>query len=158
MALVIKLRPRERLLVNGALIRNASDGPVTLHLLNRANVLHEKDILLPDQVTTALDHLYLSLQNILLEAEDARTQRSSSVQVAARIYAEALSTGDAETCALIDEVIRVVGEDNVFRALRLLKPHLSGGPGGQGRAEGAKGRGASRGAARDRTDRKPKAR
>lgn len=125
MALVIKLRPKERLLVNGALIRNAAETAVTLHLLNRANVLHEKDILLPDQVKTSIDHLYLALQNILLETEDVAHQRAGAVQVAARIYAEALSANDQNICNLVSDVIRIVGEDNIFRALRLLKPHLS---------------------------------
>ena len=47
MALVLKLRPQERLVVNGALIRNASEHGITLHLINRATLLHERDILLP---------------------------------------------------------------------------------------------------------------
>lgn len=124
MALVLKLKPRERLLVNGALIRNASDSVATLHLINRANILHEKDILLPEQATSALGHLYVALQDLLLEPERSETRRAAAIHMAARIYAEAVTRRESATCNLIAEVIKVVGEDNIYRALRLLKPHL----------------------------------
>lgn len=122
MALVIKLKPRERLLVNGALIRNASDSVATLHLLNRANVLHEKDILLPEQAGTPLGHLYIALQDLLLAPEQSEQRRAHAIHMAARIYADAVTKRDTDTCNLIGEVIKVVGEDNIYRALRLIKP------------------------------------
>ena len=122
MALVIKLRAKERLIVNGALIRNAGDSVTTLHLLNRASVLHEKDILLPENVTSPLEHLYIALQNILLEGDADGQRRAQAVKTAALIYAGAITNANVKICTLISDVIRLIGENDIFKALRLLKP------------------------------------
>ncbi|MCW5730757.1 MAG: hypothetical protein KIT20_08375, partial [Alphaproteobacteria bacterium] len=86
--------------------------------------LHEKDILLPEQAANALGHLYIALQDLLLEPERSETRRAGAIHMAARIYADAVTSRENATCNLIAEVIKVVGEDNIYRALRLLKPHL----------------------------------
>lgn len=121
MALVIKLRANERLIVNGALIRNAGENVATLHLLNRANVLHEKDILLPEHATSPLEQLYVTIQNILLEEDATGDKRANAIKAAALIYASAITQADVKTCTLITEVIRLIGENDIFKALRQLK-------------------------------------
>ena len=125
MALVLKLRPNERLVVNGALIRNASDHGISIHLLNRASLLHERDILLPEHAKTPLSQLYLLIQDILLDTAGEQKHRKAFVHMAAKIYAKNLSAKDNTTCGLIADLIKLVAENDVYRALRLLKPAIS---------------------------------
>lgn len=141
MALVLKLRPQERVIVNGALIRNASDHGITLHLMNRANIFHERDILLPEEAKTPLSRLYILVQALLLDATDAEDNRKQFVHMAAQIYAKGLAAKDAELCALIGDLIKLVSEDNFYRALRLLKPKIGVAPGGTRKAVAAKPKG-----------------
>jgi flagellar protein FlbT len=124
MALVLKLRPQERVVVNGALIRNASDHAISLHLLNRASLLHERDILLPEEAKTPLSQLYMLVQALLLDGAGAEGHRKQFVHLAAKIYAKALGAKDNTTCGLIADLIRLVSEDNFYKALRLLKPSI----------------------------------
>jgi flagellar protein FlbT len=121
MALVLKLRPQERL-VNGALIRNASDHSITLHLMNRATLLHERDILLPENAKTPVAQLYLLIQALLLEEASDSQNRNAFVRMAAQIYAKAMVDRDDDICALVPELIKLVAADDHYRALRLLKP------------------------------------
>jgi len=124
MALVLKLRPNERLVVNGALIRNASDHGISIHLLNRASLLHERDILLPENAKTPLSQLYLVTQDLLLDAAGEQKHRKAFVHLAAKIYAKSMSAKDDATCGLIASLIKLVAEDNFYRALRMLKPKI----------------------------------
>lgn len=124
MALVLKLRPQERVVVNGALIRNASDHAISLHLLNRASLLHERDILLPEDAKTPLSQLYLLAQALLLDGAGAEEHRKEFVHLAAKVYAKAMGTKDNATCSLIADAIKLVSEDNFYRTLRLLKPAI----------------------------------
>jgi len=127
MALVLKLRPQERLVVNGALIRNASEHGITLHLINRATLLHERDILLPEDAKTPLAQLYLHIQALLLDAGAADQNRKTFVHAAAKVYAKAMAAKDDKTCGVVADLIRLVATDDLYRAMRLLKP-LTGAP------------------------------
>ena len=127
MALVLKLRPQERLVVNGALIRNASEHGITLHLVNRATLLHERDILLPEDAKTPLAQLYLLIQTLLLDAAAADQHRKAFVHAAAKIYAKAMAAKDDKACGVVADLIRLVAADDLYRAMRLLKP-LTGAP------------------------------
>lgn len=124
MALVLKLRPNERLVVNGALIRNASEHGISIHLLNRASLLHERDILLPEDAKTPLAQLYLLIQDLLLDAAGEQKHRKTFVHMAAKIYAKGMSAKDDTMCGLIADLIKLVAEDNFYRALRQLKPAI----------------------------------
>ena len=126
MALVLKLKPGERMIVNGAVIRNPTDRGLTIHLLNKANVLQARDILLPENAKSVFGLLYLEIQAILLEPETAEVHRESFVRLAASIYAQAMRKSQQETLALITELLQLVGENQIYRALRKLRPAIDG--------------------------------
>ena len=52
MPLTMRLKPGERLIVNGAVLRNSSSKPVELDVLNRVTTLHERDLMLPGRMPT----------------------------------------------------------------------------------------------------------
>jgi flagellar protein FlbT len=61
MALKITLKPGERLIVGGAVVRNG-DGRVELIIENEVAVLRESDILRPADVRTPCERIVFSLQ------------------------------------------------------------------------------------------------
>ena len=124
MALVLKLRPKERVVVNGALIRNAGEHGITLNVMNRATLIHERDILLPEDAKSPLAQLYLRIQDLLLDANNTEAHRKAFVHAAAKLYAQAMTKKDDATRDLIGDMIRLVSEDNFYRAMRLLKPAI----------------------------------
>lgn len=77
MALNISLKPRERLVVNGAVIRNRSSRhPVTIEFLNRVNFMREREILMPEQAITPLLRVIYWLQITYIDPD----QRSVAEQ------------------------------------------------------------------------------
>jgi flagellar biosynthesis repressor protein FlbT len=61
MPLRIDLKPGEKFIVNGAVIQNGNN-PAQLLILNQSNILQQKDIILPNEVQTQEQTLYLVLQ------------------------------------------------------------------------------------------------
>jgi flagellar protein FlbT len=66
MALKLTLTPGEKLVVNGAVLRNG-ERRTTLVVQNRAAILREKDILLPEQATTPMRRVYFAIMMLYLE-------------------------------------------------------------------------------------------
>lgn len=71
MALVIDLKPNERLIIGEALITN--DGPRTrLRIEGEAPILREKDIVAPGDADSPCKRLYVLVQAMYLDREPAR--------------------------------------------------------------------------------------
>ena len=67
MGLKLKLKPNERVFLNGALIRNAGTGTV-IELMNEVPMLREKDILLQQDARSPCQKLYLIAQTLYFDA------------------------------------------------------------------------------------------
>lgn len=73
----ISLKPRERLVVNGAVIRNRSGRhPLTIEFLNRVNFMREREIVMPEQANTPLLRIIYWLQIAYIDPE----QRTAAEQ------------------------------------------------------------------------------
>ncbi|MBS1167721.1 MAG: flbT [Proteobacteria bacterium] len=70
----IGLRARERLYINGAVIR--ADRKVSIELLNDVSFLLEAHVMQPEETTTPLRQLYFAVQMIMIDGTDSRTARS----------------------------------------------------------------------------------
>jgi len=68
MALRLTLRPHERVIVGGAVIRNG-DSRSELLIENEVPVLREPDILSPNAVRTPCERIYLALQLMYVDHE-----------------------------------------------------------------------------------------
>ncbi len=115
MALKLKLRPNERVFLNGALIRNGG-GVSELEVLNRVPLLREKDILLEADADTPCKRLYLLLQTLYFEPPNALEYYRHFSKLSMEVLRAAPSMGsDLETVHLLVE------EGALYRALREMK-------------------------------------
>jgi flagellar protein FlbT len=120
----MRLKPGERLILNGAVIRNASPRAVALEVLNIVTTLHERDLILPEQADTPLKTLYLHIQMMHLEPENHHLYYDPFVKLSALLYTEYLRAGDDAGCALVSELITLVGERNFPTALRRMQKEI----------------------------------
>jgi flagellar protein FlbT len=121
MPLSLRLKPGERLIVNGAVLRNGSPRAIELELLNHVTTLHERDLMLPENADTPLKQLYFEVQMMHLEPEAAETHRRAAIDFAARIYAEDMQSGGSPLSEIISDVIALIGERSYPAALRRLQ-------------------------------------
>lgn len=70
----ISLRRRERLFINGAVIR--VDRKVNIELMNDVTFLLEHHVMQPEQATTPLKQLYFAIQTILMTPQDCAAARN----------------------------------------------------------------------------------
>lgn len=70
----IGLRARERLYINGAVIR--VDRKVSIELLNDVSFLLEAHVMQPEETTTPLRQLYFAVQMIMIDGADSPGARS----------------------------------------------------------------------------------
>jgi flagellar biosynthesis repressor protein FlbT len=124
MPLTIRLKPGERLILNGAVVRNGSSHSVALDVLNKVTTLHERDLILPEQADTPIKVLYLLVQMMHLEAENEKIHYDKFIRLSAEIYAETMKTGDVATGNLVSDLISLVGERSLPAALRRLQKEI----------------------------------
>ena len=120
MALRLRLRPGERLAINGAVVRNGSNRSVELEVLNTAILLHERDIMLPAEADTPLKAVYLAIQLMHLEPDQFQQHHSQFIKTSSLTYARALQDGEHAICTLVTELVALVGERNFVPALKKL--------------------------------------
>lgn len=65
MGLRLRLRPRERIIINGCVVTNG-DRRNTITVSSFGQVLRSKDILLPENAETPVEKLYLGVQMLLI--------------------------------------------------------------------------------------------
>ena len=66
MALIIDLKPSEKIIIGSALITN-DENRTRLHIEGDAPILREKDILTPETANTPVKRIYLCVQMMYLE-------------------------------------------------------------------------------------------
>ena len=121
MPLKIRLKPNERLVVNGAVLRNNEGEVIELMVENRANLMRERDIVRPEQVEDTLSATYLALQMLYLQPDPDGAQRAAFMRMAAHAYAGATAEQVRED---LMEVVNLVGQGDYYRALSVIRPHL----------------------------------
>ncbi len=68
MPLKLSLKPGEKFVLNGAVLANG-DKRTSLVIQNKACVLREKDIMLPEKATTPARRIYLAIMMMYLDGE-----------------------------------------------------------------------------------------
>lgn len=74
--LAVKLRPRERIVVNGAILCNG-DVRNTLYFANTASILREKDVIRVEEASSPVARSYYLVQLMMLNADDLEVYRRS---------------------------------------------------------------------------------
>lgn len=119
--LVLKLSPKERVLVNGAVIENGDRRSRLSILTPNANILRLRDALRPDEVNTPVRRVCYIAQLVLsgdVDMDDARRQLLQGIEQ----LSQALTDPDsrAQLAAATDAVDR----KDYYRALKALRSLL----------------------------------
>lgn len=119
MGLRIRLKPHEKLIINGCVVENG-DRRNTITVSSFGQVLKSRDIMQPEDVRTPLQKLYFEIQALLIEA--ARTyERVDAVNALA---ARLLRDGDlGEGSDAVMRAMDFVHAQDPYRALAELRPH-----------------------------------
>src|ERR1700722_8162289 len=75
MALIIDLKPSERLIVGNALITN-DDARTRLHIEGTAPILREKDIMLENEANTPCKKIYFTVQLMYISPEPEKIYKT----------------------------------------------------------------------------------
>lgn len=113
MPLKINLKKDQKIILNGAVLKNSSAHSVTLTLLNDSRLLQDKDVLSYEDANTPASRVYYALQCAYL-FEDERTEHLEKFKVFSSDYVEALPSSQA----IIDDLVEAVDQGELFRALK----------------------------------------
>ena len=119
--LVIKLAPRERVLVNGAVIENGDRRGRLCIKTPDAHVLRLRDALHPDEVTTPVRRVCYVAQLVLSGdacPDEARPQLLRGIEQLA------CALTDAQSAETLESARRAVLQGRVYQALRVLRTLL----------------------------------
>ena len=67
MPLKIQMKPKERVIINGAVIEGHDDARTEIVVLNNASVMRQKHILQQEEANTPVKRLYFALQMLYIE-------------------------------------------------------------------------------------------
>jgi flagellar protein FlbT len=119
--LVLKLGPRERVLVNGAVIENGDKRGRLTVMTPGANILRLRDAIHPEEVTTPVRRVCYIAQLVLsgeVAPDEARRQLLRGIEQ----LSQALR--DPDSRAQLDSATRAVLDDQHYQALRALRALL----------------------------------
>jgi flagellar protein FlbT len=74
MSLRLTLKPRERVIIGGAVVRNG-DSRIELYIENEVPILREADILSPRAVETPCERIYLAVQLMYVDPDKVEQHR-----------------------------------------------------------------------------------
>ena len=124
MSLKIKLKPHDKIIVNGAVIA-ADDKPAVITFLNNARILRQDDILLDSQIHEAMEAdggyyndswLYYLIQLIYIDPEN-----SAEVQPQLEPTVTLLCGEYPDKMDQINEILELMVQGHFFKALKACK-------------------------------------
>lgn len=116
--LVLKLGPKERVLVNGAVIENGDRRTRIAILTPGANILRLKDAIHPEEVNTPVRRVCYIAQLVLsgdAEREDAKLQLLRGIEQLSQVFLDPDSRG------LLETATRAVQDEQDYQALKVLR-------------------------------------
>ena len=118
--LAVKLKPGERLVVNGAVLQNGNTRNV-LYFANRASILRERDVMQEEQAVTPTSRVYFIVQLMLLDPEEAATYHENFEQLMTALLRAFKSP---PILRALTDCVRWVREQDYYKALAALRPVL----------------------------------
>jgi flagellar protein FlbT len=116
--LVLKLAPKERVLINGAVIENGDRRTRMSIMTPNANILRLKDALHPDEVTTPVKRICYATQLVL--SGDADTKQAVS-ELLKGIEQLSQVFRDSDSRAILNDATAAVAEGRFYQALKVLR-------------------------------------
>jgi flagellar biosynthesis repressor protein FlbT len=118
-ALRLVLKPHERLIVGGAVLRNGGTR-TELMIENTVPVLRDRDILRLSTATTPCSRIYLAIQLMYVEPEQRTKQRDTYLVLIRDVLTAAPSTRE-----LIERIDAEVGAGRYYQALKVARELLT---------------------------------
>ena len=112
MPLRLSLKPHERVIIGGAVIRNGENRSEFL-IENEVPLLRETDILGPSDVHTACERIYLSLQLMYVDPD----RRDEHQQTFARLVQDVVMAAPS-LAGLLDTVLEQADRGRYYQALK----------------------------------------
>ena len=119
--LVLKLSPKERVLINGAVIENGDRRSRLSIVTPNANILRLRDAIHPEEVTTPVRRVCYIAQLVLsgdIENDEARLQLLRGIEQLSQV----LTDHDSRT--QLDHATEAVVDDQFYQALKALRSLL----------------------------------
>lgn len=118
MPLKIQLRPKERIIINGAVMEGHPDGRTEIVVLNKARIMRQKHILQEKEANTPSKRLYFSLQMMYIDTDNEKDYMKSFEK-----YLKDLK-GAVSLPPLVkalNNIEETVGEKNYYDALKICR-------------------------------------
>lgn len=116
--LVLKLSPKERVLINGAVIENGDRRSRLSIMSPDANILRLRDAIHPEEATTPVRRLCFAIQLVLSGdsvAEKARPKLLQQVEDLSQVFQ------DPDSRAMLSEASTSLISDQHYRALKAIR-------------------------------------
>lgn len=116
--LVLKLRPRERIMINGVVIENGERRSSLNVLTPEANVLRLRDAIHPKDANTPVKRVVYIAQLILAgeaEREEGQRQLLTGIEQLAQVFT------DSESQMQLNSAAQNVGQARFYQALKQLR-------------------------------------
>lgn len=116
--LVLKLAPKERILINGAVIENGDRRSRLAIVSPNAHILRLRDAIHPDEVTTPVRRVCYIAQLVLsgdADAGEARLQLLRGIEQLSQVLT------DADSRVHLDAATEAIVEDQHYAALKSLR-------------------------------------
>ena len=118
--LAVKLKPGERLVVNGAVLHNGNTRNV-IYFANRASILRERDVMQEEQAVTPTSRVYFIVQLMLLGPDGAETYQVTFEQLMTALLRTFKSPPILKA---LTDCAYWVGAHDYYKALAALRPVL----------------------------------
>ena len=113
MALKIALKPGERMIIGGAVIKNG-DAKAELFVQNKVPLLREKDILSEKDAETVAQKIYFTVQLMYIDQENRIDHHNAYWN-----FVKEMATAAPSTTPLIDQISEKIVENHYYQALKL---------------------------------------
>lgn len=120
--LVLKLGPRERVLVNGAVIENGERRSRLTILSPNANILRLRDALHPEEVNTPVRRVCYIAQLVLsgdVKPEDAKMQLLRGIEQLSQVFT------DRDSRILLEQATQSVVDAQYYQTMKSLRGLLA---------------------------------
>ncbi|WP_170582509.1 flagellar biosynthesis repressor FlbT [Ruegeria arenilitoris] len=119
--LVLKLAPKERVLINGVVIENGDRRTRFSIMTPEANVLRLRDAINPDEVTTPVRRVCYAAQLVLsgdLEAGDAKQQLLRRIEELSQVFT------DVDSRRVLAQATEALVAEQYYKCLKALRSLL----------------------------------
>jgi len=116
MALRITLKPREKMIIGGAVVTNGNDFRCNLIIENKVPILREKDILSENDANSLCRQLYFVIQLMYIDEENLAVYQKNYWKLVKHLIKAAPGS-----VILIDQIGEEILSDRYYQALKLVQ-------------------------------------